>query len=60
LNIGLTGGSDTSNVRTIGPQITLELPVFDRNQGNRSRSSGATRAQSCVPSSMPACPADGK
>jgi outer membrane protein TolC len=34
LNIGLTGGSDTSNVRTIGPQITLELPIFDRNQGN--------------------------
>jgi outer membrane protein TolC len=34
LNIGLTGGSDTSNVRTFGPQITLELPIFDRNQGN--------------------------
>ncbi|MDR3534460.1 MAG: TolC family protein [Rhodopila sp.] len=34
LNIGLTGGSDNSNVRTIGPQITLELPIFDRNQGN--------------------------
>ena len=34
LNIGLTGGSDTSNVHTIGPQITLELPIFDRNQGN--------------------------
>jgi outer membrane protein TolC len=34
LNIGLTGGSDTTNVRTIGPQITLELPIFDRNQGN--------------------------
>lgn len=33
-NVGLTGGSDTSNVRTIGPQITLELPIFDRNQGN--------------------------
>jgi outer membrane protein TolC len=34
LSIGLTGGSDTTNVRTIGPQITLELPIFDRNQGN--------------------------
>ena len=34
LNVGLTGGSDTSNIRTIGPQITLELPIFDRNQGN--------------------------
>jgi outer membrane protein TolC len=34
LNIGLLGGSDSSNIRTIGPQITLELPIFDRNQGN--------------------------
>lgn len=34
LNIGLTGGSDSSNIHTIGPQITLELPIFDRNQGN--------------------------
>ena len=33
LTLGLTGGSDTSNVRTFGPQITLDLPVFDRNQG---------------------------
>ena len=33
LTFGLTGGSDTSNVRTFGPQITLDLPVFDRNQG---------------------------
>lgn len=34
LNIGLTGGSDTSGVHTIGPQITIDLPIFDRNQGN--------------------------
>lgn len=34
LNIGFTGGSDTTNVRTFGPQITLDLPIFDRNQGN--------------------------
>jgi outer membrane protein TolC len=34
LSFGLVTGSDNSNVRTIGPQITLELPVFDRNQGN--------------------------
>ena len=33
LTVGLTGGSDTSNVRTFGPQITLDLPIFDRNQG---------------------------
>ncbi len=34
LSIGVTGGSDASNVRTFGPQVTLELPIFDRNQGN--------------------------
>jgi outer membrane protein TolC len=33
LSLGLTGGADTSDVRTLGPQITLDLPVFDRNQG---------------------------
>ena len=34
LTFGVTGGSDNSNVRNVGPQITLELPIFDRNQGN--------------------------
>ena len=34
LIFGITGGSDNSNVRNVGPQISLELPVFDRNQGN--------------------------
>jgi outer membrane protein TolC len=34
LTFGVTGGSDNSNVRNVGPQITLDLPVFDRNQGN--------------------------
>ncbi len=34
LLLGVTGGSDNSNIRNIGPQVTLELPVFDRNQGN--------------------------
>lgn len=34
LTFGVTGGSDNSNVRNIGPQISLELPIFDRNQGN--------------------------
>jgi len=31
---GATGGSDNSNVRNGGPQLTLDLPIFDRNQGN--------------------------
>ncbi len=34
LSIGVTGGSDNSNVRNVGPQITLELPIFNQNQGN--------------------------
>ena len=34
LMFGVTGGSDNSNVRNLGPQITLELPVFNQNQGN--------------------------
>jgi outer membrane protein TolC len=34
LTFGVAGGSDNSNVRNIGPQIGLELPIFDRNQGN--------------------------
>ena len=34
LTFGGTGGSDTSHVLTFGPQITFELPIFNRNQGN--------------------------
>ncbi len=34
LTIGVTGGSDNSYVRNFGPQVTLELPIFDRNQGH--------------------------
>ncbi len=34
LTFGVTGGSDNANVRNIGPQIGVELPIFDRNQGN--------------------------
>lgn len=28
-NLGLTGGSDNSNVRNLGPQISTTLPIFD-------------------------------
>jgi outer membrane protein TolC len=34
LTFGGTGSSDTSHVVTAGPQITLDLPIFNRNQGN--------------------------
>lgn len=34
LNVGLVGGSDSTSIKTFGPQITVDLPIFDRNQGN--------------------------
>lgn len=34
LAFGVTGGSDNSNIRNIGPQISPELPIFNQNQGN--------------------------
>lgn len=34
LVFGGTRADDTSHIRTIGPQITLDLPIFNRNQGN--------------------------
>jgi outer membrane protein TolC len=43
-SLGVTGSRDTSNVRSLGPQVTLDLPIFDRNQGNIAIE-GATRQQ---------------
>jgi outer membrane protein TolC len=34
LTLGITGGSDTSRVATIGPTVSLNLPIFNRNRGN--------------------------
>ncbi len=34
LTLGAGGGSDNANVRNFGPQISLELPIFNQNQGN--------------------------
>lgn len=34
LVFGGAGGSDTSHVLTVGPQITMDLPIFNHNQGN--------------------------
>ena len=44
VSFGPTGGSDNSNVRAFGPQLSLELPVFDRGQG-RIASARASRQQ---------------
>lgn len=33
VQVGLVGGSDTSGILSIGPQMTIDLPIFDRNQG---------------------------
>src|SRR6202011_1733897 len=32
--LGFSRGSDTTNVHTAGFGVTIDLPVFDRNQGN--------------------------
>ncbi|MDD5199128.1 MAG: TolC family protein, partial [Terrimicrobiaceae bacterium] len=34
IGLGFTRAGDTSNVQTLGFGITLDLPIFDRNQGN--------------------------
>jgi outer membrane protein, heavy metal efflux system len=34
VGLGFSRGSDTTNVHTAGFGITIDLPVFDRNQGN--------------------------
>ncbi len=34
LVVSLFGGRDTSNVYSLGPQATFDLPIFDRNEGN--------------------------
>jgi outer membrane protein TolC len=31
--IGITGGRDNSGIYSVGPQISFELPVFNRNEG---------------------------
>jgi len=33
-SLGVAGARDTTDVRSLGPQITIDLPLFDRNQGN--------------------------
>lgn len=44
LMLGATASSDNSRVINGGPQATIGLPIFDRNQGNVSIAN-ATRAQ---------------
>jgi outer membrane protein TolC len=34
LVFGGSGGHDTSAIYTIGPNVTMDLPIFNRNQGN--------------------------
>ena len=33
LSVGVIGGRDTTGVLSVGPQLTVDLPIFDRNQG---------------------------
>lgn len=41
LSLGGTAGRDTSNVWSAGPQLTLNLPLFNRNQGGIAAASAA-------------------
>lgn len=34
INLGFNRAGDTSNVQTLGFGITVDIPIFDRNQGN--------------------------
>jgi outer membrane protein TolC len=34
LNLGFGGERDNTDVRSAGPQVSFDLPIFDRNQGN--------------------------
>lgn len=43
LSLGAAGGRDTSGVNSFGPQITLTLPLFNRNRAG-IKSAEATRA----------------
>lgn len=43
INLGAAGGRDTSNVVSAGPQVTLTLPLFNRNRGGIANAE-ATRA----------------
>ncbi len=43
-SLGAAGGTDTSEVVSVGPQITFDLPIFDRNQA-KVASTRATREQ---------------
>ena len=33
VNVGLNTGRDTSDIRTFGLGVSIDLPIFDRNQG---------------------------
>ncbi len=33
INVGINRATDTGNVGTLGPGISIDLPIFDRNQG---------------------------
>lgn len=43
-SVGLGGGSDTSQVVSLGPQVTFDLPIFNHNQA-KVAATEATRAE---------------
>jgi outer membrane protein TolC len=44
VTVGLAGGRDSSAIYSIGPQVTIDIPIFDRNQGNIAREDATREA----------------
>jgi outer membrane protein TolC len=44
VTIGLAGGRDSSAIYSVGPQVSFDLPIFDRNEGTIARESATREA----------------
>lgn len=44
VSIGVAGGRETDNIYTLGPHVTFELPIFDRNEGSIAKESATREA----------------
>jgi len=44
VTIGMIGGRDNSGIYSVGPQVTFDLPIFDRNEGVIARESATREA----------------
>jgi outer membrane protein TolC len=44
VTIGLAGGRDSSAIYSVGPQVSFDLPIFDRNEGAIARETATREA----------------